>query len=525
MKEAVRQRDRGRPLLKLPPSLARHSYLTFHVILLYSAIFITIIGVLGSFGPGTQELLWRAYSISILTLFIWFVAPKHLFLSLLFPPTTKLRRFQRGCIHVAQPLTIAFLVFLIVLNSLGFVTMTYTLAGTIINSVITIVAVAVARTLITALILDRINRKRVAAGIEPGFKITRGIVDYSSVIICIGVILGLWSATFFGLSRSPAAPASLTGFVSQVDHVWEVVVKVMGYRLGMGGEAYTTPLNITIGLIFIAVFFLVAAGVKGLLVMKLFAKVGVDRGVGTTISSVITYLIIAFSILFALSIAGVPLRSLAFFAGALGIGIGFGMQGIVNNFLSGIIMLFERPIRVGDVVVLENDVLGSVERIGPRSTTIHTPDNVMVMVPNAKLMEANIVNWSQPTNLMRATLHIGVAYGSDLKLVTECLLNVLKENPRVKKYPEAIIRFNEFGDSYYDFQLIYWVANARERWFSMSELNFAIEGIFKEHNVEIPFPKRDLNICSIPPKIEGMIKDSTKGPLEEKKGKEETTQR
>lgn len=519
LSEAVMQRSWGRPLLALPPSLARHSYLTFHVILLYSAIFITFIGVLGSFGPKTGEMLWRVYSISILALFIWFVAPKHVFLALLFPPETRLRKFQRGCIHTAHPLTIAFLVFLIVLNGLGFVTMTYSLIGTVISSVITIVAVAVARKLITAFILDRVTRKRLGEGKEPGLKVTRVIVDYSSVIVSIIVIFSLWVATFVDFSTSPAAPGYLNTFVAKTGHVLERIKDALGYKLSMGGESYTTPLNLIIGVVIVVIFFFIIMLIKRVLERKIITKLGVEKSVWTTISSIITYIIIACSVLFAMSIAGVPIRSLAFFAGALGIGIGFGLQQIVNNFLSGIILLFERPVKVGDIVILEGGTGGVVERIGPRGTTIHTPDNVLVVVPNSKLMDSNIVNWSQPTKLMRVHLNVGVAYGSELELVKDCLLEVAKNHKMVRKYPEPIVRLEKFGDSSLDFELIYWVDGAYERWVTLSELNFEIDKIFKKHNIQIPFPQRDLHIRTTPEfpiNIQGI-----KGTGKENKGKEE----
>ncbi|HCN20038.1 MAG: hypothetical protein A3C38_05290 [Planctomycetes bacterium RIFCSPHIGHO2_02_FULL_50_42] len=520
LSEAVVQKSCGRPLLALPSSLARHSYLTFHVILLYSAIFITLAGILGSFMPKTGELLWRVYSISILALFIWFVAPKHVFLALLSPPGTRLRKFQRGCIHTAHPLTIAFLVFLIVLNGLGFITMTYSLIGTVISSVITIVAVAVARKLITGLILDRINRKRLAEGREAGLKITRVIVDYSSVIVSIAVILGLWVATFVDISTTPTAPEPLSAFSVNTGHVLEKIRDVLGYKLSMGGEGYTTPFNLIVAIIIVVIFFFIIMLIKRILERRIITKLGIERSVWATISSIITYLIVACSVLFAMSIAGVPIRSLAFFAGALGIGIGFGLQHIVNNFLSGIILLFERPVKVGDIVMLEGGTGGVVERIGPRSTTIHTSDNIMVVVPNAKLMEANIVNWSQPTALMRVHLYVGVAYGSELETVKNCLLEAAKNHKLVRKYPEPIVRFEKFGNSSLDFELVYWVDGAHERWVTMSELNFAIDKIFKENNIKIPFPQRDVYIHTIQPEFPTNIQN-IKNAGKESNGKKE----
>ncbi len=532
--ETVWQRKWGRPLLALPPSLARHGYLTLRVILLYSVIFITLIGVLGSFGPRTQEILWRVYSLSILTLFIWFIVPKPVFLALLSSPSTsppevdttstpnppkasaeiagtpetKLRKFERGCIHTAHPLAIAFLVFLIVLNSLGYTSMTYALVGTIISCVITVVSVAVSRKLITTFILDRLARKKPVEEQATAFKVTRGIVDYSSVIVSIIVVVSLWVSTLVDFASLPAAPAPFKGFASEVGDVLRITAGVLGYKLGLGEGGYTTPFKIIIGLALIAVSFLVAAAIKRLLQRRLLARLKLERGTEATISSVITYIIVAFSILFAMSVAGVPLRSLAFFAGALGIGIGFGLQNIINNFVSGIILLFERPVRVGDIVILDPNLGGTVERIGPRSTTIVTPDNISVVVPNSKLMDSQIVNWSQPTSMLRVHINVSVAYGSDLELVKSCLLEVAKKHHMVRKYPEPVVRFEKFGDSALVFELIYWVDNAYARWVTLSELNFAIDKTFREHNISIPFPQQDLHIRTITSEASHPTKES-----------------
>ena len=518
LSEAVGERGWGRPLMALPPALARHSYRTFHVILLYSAILITLRGVLTSFGA-TGEMLWRVYEISIVALFIWFAAPKHLFLELLSPAETTLRKFLRGCVHFVHPVTIAFLVFLIVLNAMGYIAMTFVLINTMTGCIVTVVSVAVVRKLIMALIVDRLARRRRAMGQEVEFRATRNIIDYSSVIISIIVITSLWVETYVDVSTEPTAPASLRAVVTNVILVLEHIYSVLIFKLSMGGEAYTTPLNILVGILTVGIFFFVAALVKQVLDNRLVKKLKVDPGMSATISSIVTYSIIAFSILFALSIAGIPLRSLAFFAGALGVGIGFGMQHIVNNFLSGIILMFERPIKVGDFVILSAEERGTVVRIGPRSTTLQSPERILIVVPNAKLMDGSIQNQSQPTNKVRGKLKVGVAYGCDVQLVEQLLKQVAAENKRVNKEPKPLVRFNAFGDSYYDFEVIFWANSGGERWYATSEMNFEIEKLFGEHNIEIPFPQRDLNIRSIPPEIEDMLPDSKKGTAESKKKK------
>jgi small-conductance mechanosensitive channel len=514
--EAVGERGWGHPLMALPTPLARHSYLTLRVILLYSAILITCGGALTSFGA-TAEMLWRVYGISIPALFIWFAAPKHLFMELLSPAETKIRKFLRGCVHFLHPVTIALLVFLVVLNAMGYIAMGFVLINTMIGSIVTVVSVAVARKLITALIVDRLARKRRTMGQEVEFRATRNIIDFASVIISIIVITSLWVETYVDVSTEPTAPASLRGIVTNVALVLERIYSVLIFKLSMGGEAHTTPLNIIVGILTVVIFFYVAALVKQVLDNRLIKKLKVEPGMSATISSIVTYVIVAFSILFALSIAGIPLRSLAFFAGALGVGIGFGMQHIVNNFLSGIILMFERPIKVGDFVILSAEERGTVVRIGPRSTTLQSPDRILIVVPNAKLMDGSIQNQSQPTNKVRGKLKVGVAYGCDVHLVEKLLIQVATENKRVSKEPKPFARFNAFGDSYYDFEVIFWSSSGGERWYATSEMNFEIEKLFEEHGIEIPFPQRGLNIQSVPPEIGDMLPDSKKGTAKRKK--------
>ena len=200
--------------------------------------------------------------------------------------------------------------------------------------------------------------------------------------------------------------------------------------------------------------------------------------------------------LIGLNIAGIPLKSLTIFAGAFGIGLGFGMQNIINNLVSGIIIFFEKPIKIGDVITLDKEIAGKVEKISIRSTMINTFDRKTVVVPNSKFLESNVVNWVHGGDmLLRSKIVVGVAYGSDTELVKNCLLKVVDLHPDVKKDPAPIVRFAEFGESSLNFELYFW-AHILDRWMAISDLNFAIDKMFRENNIEIPFPQRDLHIRS-----------------------------
>ena len=206
--------------------------------------------------------------------------------------------------------------------------------------------------------------------------------------------------------------------------------------------------------------------------------------------------------LIALSIAGVTFQNLAIIAGALSVGIGFGLQNIVNNFVSGLILLFERPIRTGDWIVV-GGVEGHVRRISIRSTQIETFDHADVIVPNSDLISGNVTNWMLRDNYGRVRIPVGVAYGSDTQRVKEILLRVAREHPLVVSNSRVVsdpyVLFLSFGDSSLNFELRAHVRHVDRRLTVLSDLNFAIDDAFREAGVEIPFPQRDLHIIQPKP--------------------------
>lgn len=221
-----------------------------------------------------------------------------------------------------------------------------------------------------------------------------------------------------------------------------------------------------------------------------------DIGIQHAITTITTYLIILFALIILLQTAGIDLTTLNVLVGALGIGVGFGLQNIVNNFISGLIILLERSIKIGDRIEVGN-IEGDVVKIGGRSTTILTNDNISVVVPNSKFIIENVVNWSHNERTVRFRIPVSVAYGSDTKLVEKTLLEVAKENPDVLENPEPAVRFIEFGDSGLLFELRAWTMTLiHKKGKLISSLNFAINDKFRERNIEIPFPQRDIHIRS-----------------------------
>jgi small-conductance mechanosensitive channel len=225
--------------------------------------------------------------------------------------------------------------------------------------------------------------------------------------------------------------------------------------------------------------------------------VKLPKGIPAAISLVIRYFIIATGIILALSSLGVDLSKFNLMAGALGLGIGFGLQNVISNFVSGLILVFERPILVGDTVEV-NNLMGTVKRIGVRSSNISTFDGAEVVVPNSNLISNDLINWTLSSNLKRIEILIGVAYGTNPNEVLKILKDVVHEAENVLKQPEPQILFSDFGDSSLNFRVRFWVPFERGLQ-AKSDISIAIYNAFEEKKIEIPFPQRDIHIKSVPP--------------------------
>jgi len=222
---------------------------------------------------------------------------------------------------------------------------------------------------------------------------------------------------------------------------------------------------------------------------------GIDRGSREAISVLIKYTLIFIGVVVLLQIWGLDLSSLALIASALGVGIGLGLQNIAKDFGSGLILVFERPIQVGDFVSF-GDFQGTVERIGARSTEIKTLDQISIIVPNSRFLEQEVINWSHRNPVSRIRLPVGVAYSADPKQVKEVLIEVSYQHPEVLSKPPPLVFFKGFGDSALDFELLVWIADPPKQLLIMSDLYFAIEAGLRRSEIEIPFPQRDLHIRS-----------------------------
>lgn len=241
----------------------------------------------------------------------------------------------------------------------------------------------------------------------------------------------------------------------------------------------------------------VVRGFTLLLKTRILKMTGVERGVQDAIAILTQYALTLLGLIIILQLVGVDVSSLLILGSALGVGIGFGLQNIVNNFFSGIIILLERPIEIGDFIRV-GELVGTVERISPRSTEIRTLDQVTIIVPNAHFTEQQVVNWSHGSPVTRIHLPVGVAYGSEMALVQTALLEAVKDHPDVLAYPQPQINFQGLGDSALEFDVLVWLSEPRQQYRIKSDLYYRIEAKMRQYSIEIPFPQRDLHVRSQP---------------------------
>jgi small-conductance mechanosensitive channel len=259
--------------------------------------------------------------------------------------------------------------------------------------------------------------------------------------------------------------------------------------------------SVTIGsilllLILFASVIIIERIVQKQLIRRFLSRTKLQPSLQFGLSRIIGYTLIAVGFYVAFQLVGVDLSSLAIIAASLGVGIGFGLQNIINNLVSGIIILAERPISIGDRIEVAG-VAGRVTKIQLRSTTVVTNDNITMIVPNADFISNTVTNWSHGDPKVRIRVPVGVAYGSDLKLLQQLLLEAAGEHPKALRDPSPVVLFNEFGDNSLNFELGVWTQEmtAAPIHFT-SEMNFIIEQKLRENDIEIPFPQRDLHVRS-----------------------------
>lgn len=263
----------------------------------------------------------------------------------------------------------------------------------------------------------------------------------------------------------------------------------------LGDSPFTTKAFLILVLSLFLLFY-ISSKIKKILVNKIFPRYDLDIGVSQSIATIVRYLLIIVGLIIIFQTTGIDLTALGLLVGALGVGIGFGLQSITNNFISGIIILFERPIKVGDRIEIDN-LAGNIVKISARATTIITNDNIAVIVPNSDFINSRVINWSHNNRRIRLNFPVGVSYNEDPEKIRKLLREVASENSGILDTPEPYVLFEAFGDSSLNFNLLVWTIEYIDRpKILKSELYFEIFRKFKEHQVEIPFPQRDIHLKS-----------------------------
>ncbi len=277
-----------------------------------------------------------------------------------------------------------------------------------------------------------------------------------------------------------------------------VDVAIKGFN-NTGVEIFGLRISLMFLLTIYIVFYgalLFSRAVQALLITEILPRYNTGKGAQISINRLVHYAILTIGFFIMLNVLGFELKQLTILGGALGVGIGFGLQAIVNNFVSGLILLFERPVKIGDTIQVATEY-GEVKEIGLRATIIQTFDNSEIVIPNADLVTGQVTNWTLAERKVRLKLPVGVAYGTDVTKVLEVLQECAESHPMVLNTPKATTLFLAFGASSLDFELRVWIPEFLDKMTAVSELNQSIESEFALHDIEIPFMQADLHIRSV----------------------------
>jgi len=293
-----------------------------------------------------------------------------------------------------------------------------------------------------------------------------------------------WAGLLFWINSSLNALSIRTPVFGAVSTLFATKLSVGALDVSLG--------DVAAFFLMILISIWISRGLRVVLEEDVYPRVELQRGMPYAISTLLHYSIVAVGFLFAILAAGIHLDRLAILVGALGVGIGFGLQNVVNNFVSGLLLLFERPIQVGDQVQV-GTLGGVVRRIGIRASVVRTWDGAEVVVPNADFISNQLVNWTLSDHFRRVELPVGVAYGSNTELVMEILLKVATDHPKVFPEPPPYVLFKGFGESSLDFEVRGWT-HADTRLGVFSELGIAVDDAFAAAGIQIPFPQRDIHL-------------------------------
>ncbi len=275
---------------------------------------------------------------------------------------------------------------------------------------------------------------------------------------------------------------------------YEQLVNFLNISVASIAEQPITIGDILLVPTFLIIGFLLTKWLVKLITQRLTTK-NTDPNVIHLLQRVFYVVAIAIIVITTLDVINVPITAFAFLSGAIAIGFGFGAQNIINNFISGWILMWERPIRIGDFLEVE-DAKGTVEQINTRSTRIKRVDGVHLLIPNSKLLENTVINWTLVNSLMRTTVRVGVAYGTSAKKVSELILQATTEQSKVLTDPKPLVTFEDFGDNALIFEVNFWMNSNVEGGLRVmrSNIRFRLDELFEEHKIVIAYPQRDVHL-------------------------------
>jgi len=370
----------------------------------------------------------------------------------------------------------------LVANFLGNVSLAEMLTGAVLDSAYVGLALYAGASVLSAIVKLLLSRRAalrfriVTAHAGPLLKSMSRLIDFAALATWVVVVLNEFRA------YRPAAD-------------W--LRSVLTYPLKIG------QISITLGSIVLFVFsiwiaFWLARTIRVVLQDEILPKMALPRGVGNSISTLSYYALVTIGIFVALAAAGFELSQLSIIVGALSLGIGFGLQNVVNNFVSGLILMFERPVQPGDVVEVSG-TSGKVREIGMRATTLTTFEGADVVVPNGTLLSEKLINWTLSDMNRRIDVNIGVAYGSNPRQVMEVLMDVARGTPGIAPQPEPAAVFTGFGASSLDFGIRAWTNDFGDWVAIRSEMSLRVYDALAAASIEIPFPQQDVHVRSIDP--------------------------
>lgn len=294
--------------------------------------------------------------------------------------------------------------------------------------------------------------------------------------------------------------ASFGDFLSLLYQVFSWVPNIWGFQLFEFDGKYVTLGKVIVGITLLILGHYLAKKATNQIEQRVLSRLDVDPALRYTLKTMIFYLMLVILTLFTLRLLNVPITIFTVLGGAVAIGVGLGAQNIVNNFISGLIIMLERPIRVGDFVELDT-TSGTVEAIGARATRIKSMDNTHIVVPNSSFLENNVLNWTLSDDVVRTKVIVGVAYGSPTRETEKILMKAVTSHSRVLKSPEPIVLFSDFGDNALIFEVLFWarIRNMLQLKTIASDIRFTVDDMMREAGITIAYPQRDVHLDTLSP--------------------------